>query len=98
MRARLALAMTRALLRDRFGLVARVKRRLQPSLALVLARKDGALGPGVTKVDTDCEAQQAEPRDAAAIAAAAGLPPPRLDRSRPPVCSWRLDQTGLPGT
>jgi uncharacterized protein (TIGR03435 family) len=82
-------AMIRAMLRDRFGLVAHIERRSQPSLALVLARKDGALGPGLTKVDKDCTTQQAEQREAAAIALAAGLPPPGFDRNQPPVCSWR---------
>jgi uncharacterized protein (TIGR03435 family) len=82
-------AMIRAMLRDRFGLVAHIERRSQPSLALVPARKDGALGPGLTKIDKDCTTQQAEQREAAAIALAAGRPPPGFDRNQPPVCSWR---------
>jgi uncharacterized protein (TIGR03435 family) len=82
--------MIRAMLRDRFGLVAHIERRTQPSLALVLARKDGALGPGLTKTDNDCEAIQAAARDARG-----GQAPPRPDFSQPaPACAWR--QMGSP--
>jgi uncharacterized protein (TIGR03435 family) len=74
-------AMMRAMLVDRFKLVAHVEKREQSVLALVLARKDGKLGAGVTKIDTDCVAKRAADRAAAEAATAAGNPPPPF---RPP--------------
>ena len=85
-------AMIRGVLRDRFGLVAHVERRSQPSLALVLARKDGGLGPRLTRLEKDCTAQAAEQREAAVLAVATGQPPPGFEQA--PVCSWR--QMGSP--
>jgi hypothetical protein len=65
--------------------VVHIERRSQPSLALVLTRKDGALGPAVTKIDKDCAAQPAEQREAAVIAMAAGPPLPGFDRAPGPI-------------
>lgn len=73
-------AMLRAMLADRFKLLAHVEDREYDTYDLVLAREDGRLGPGLKRVDADCAAVQAE-RDAAMNAAlAAGLPPPPLPR------------------
>jgi uncharacterized protein (TIGR03435 family) len=74
-------AMMRAMLADRFKLAAHLEKREQSVLALALARKDGRLGTGFTKIDTDCVAKRAADRVAAEAATAAGNPPPRV---RPP--------------
>src|SRR5262245_63865342 len=47
-------AMMRAMLADRFKLVAHVEQREQDVYNLVLARKDGRLGSGLQKSDADC--------------------------------------------
>ena len=47
-------AMMRAMLADRFKLVAHVEKREEPVYDLVLARKDGKLGKGLQKSDADC--------------------------------------------
>ena len=52
--------MMRALLVDRFGLVAHMEQTEQDVLALVLARNDGRLGPGLTPLNVDCAAVRAE--------------------------------------
>jgi uncharacterized protein (TIGR03435 family) len=49
--------MLRALLAERFQFAARVETREQPAYALVLARRDGRLGPGLKP--SDCEARAA---------------------------------------
>jgi uncharacterized protein (TIGR03435 family) len=49
-------SMLRALLTDRFTLVVHRETRTLPVYALVLARKDGALGPQLRHADVDCEA------------------------------------------
>ncbi len=48
--------MLRRLLADRFKLVVHVERRTLSSYALVLARRDGALGPQLRRAGVDCEA------------------------------------------
>jgi uncharacterized protein (TIGR03435 family) len=53
-------AMLRAALADRFKLSVHVEPRAQDTYALVLARKDGALGAGLTRIDTDCDTVMAE--------------------------------------
>jgi uncharacterized protein (TIGR03435 family) len=53
-------AMTRALLRDRFKLVAHSETRHEQIYALVPARADGRLGPQIKASTVDC-AQQAQP-------------------------------------
>jgi uncharacterized protein (TIGR03435 family) len=85
------IAMLRAMLADRFKLIAHVETREQPAYDLVLARRDGRLGPGITPLDVDCDAQMAAPRAAAEAARSAGTPPPtRPDFSvPPPPCTLR---------
>ena len=55
-------AMLRQLLADRFGLVTHRERRELPMYALVMARKDRALGPQLVRSDVDCEKWIAEKR------------------------------------
>jgi uncharacterized protein (TIGR03435 family) len=76
-------AMMRAMLADRFKLVAHLEKREQSVLALVLARKDGRLGTGLTKIDTDCVAKRAADRAAAEAATVAGNPPAPLRPAGP---------------
>ena len=83
-------AMMRAMLADRFKLVAHFEKREQSVLALVLARNDGKLGTGLRKIDTDCVATRAADRAAAEAATAAGNPPPPFrptgPDAAPPPC------------
>jgi uncharacterized protein (TIGR03435 family) len=51
--------MLRALLADRFQLIVHTETREAPMYALVFARDDGRLGPGLRKASVDCEAVQA---------------------------------------
>ena len=51
-----ARGMLKALLAERFGLVTRNETRELPVYVLVLARKDGALGPQMKKSELDCAA------------------------------------------
>jgi uncharacterized protein (TIGR03435 family) len=60
-------AMIRALLAERFGLVAHTEQREMPIYALVVARSDGRLGPKLKPSTADC---------AAIFAARRGGPPP----------------------
>lgn len=53
-------AMFRAMLADRFKLTTHVESREMPVYELVLARKDGRLGPGLKPSDTDCDKILAE--------------------------------------
>lgn len=75
--------MMRAMLADRFKLLAHIEQRPQSVLALVLARRDGRLGAGLTKIDTDCVAKRAA--DRAAAEAAIGDTPPPIGPSGPDV-------------
>jgi uncharacterized protein (TIGR03435 family) len=61
--------MIRALLADRFQLVAHNENRELPIYALVLARSDGKLGPELRKSEVDCAAMSA-------ARGRAGTPPP----------------------
>jgi uncharacterized protein (TIGR03435 family) len=54
--------MLRTLLADRFGLVMHTETRELPTYSLVLARKDGKLGPQLTRSDVDCDKWIAEKR------------------------------------
>jgi uncharacterized protein (TIGR03435 family) len=86
------IAMLRAMLADRLKLVAHVETREQPVYDLVLARRDGRLGPGITPLDVDCDAQMAACAAAAALNAGTPppTPPPRPDFSAPPPpCTLR---------
>jgi uncharacterized protein (TIGR03435 family) len=78
-------AMMRALLAERFNFAAHLETREQPSFDLVLARKDGKLGPGLKPIDVDCAARAAEQRAALEKARAAGTPPPPPPTFTPPV-------------
>ena len=52
--------MVQSLLEERFKLVARSTQRDMAHFAIVLARKDGPLGPGLTRVGDDCAAATAQ--------------------------------------
>jgi uncharacterized protein (TIGR03435 family) len=82
------MAMFQAMLADRLKLTAHMENREQSVYDLVLARRDGRLGPGLTKLDVDCDAQLAE-----RAAANAGTPPPRPSptdfTAPPPPCTLR---------
>jgi len=54
--------MVRTLLADRFGLVTHRELREQPVYELVLARRDGRLGPQLVRSDVDCAQWFAEKR------------------------------------
>jgi uncharacterized protein (TIGR03435 family) len=54
--------MVRALLEERFNLVARMETREVPVLALVLARPDGGLGPALVRSSVDCASIPVEVR------------------------------------
>jgi uncharacterized protein (TIGR03435 family) len=87
-------AMLRAMLADRFRLTVHVENREQPVYELVLARRDGRLGPGIKPVDIDCDAQIAADRAAAEAARNAGTSPPRPQfpdfNAPPPPCTVRI--------
>ena len=55
-------AMLRTLLADRFGLKTHREMRELPMYALVMARKDGALGPQLVRSSIDCARPRAENR------------------------------------
>jgi uncharacterized protein (TIGR03435 family) len=65
-------SMLRQLLGDRFSLKVRPESREMDVYALVVARPDGRLGPGLTQSTADCEAVQAARKKAAG----SGAPPP----------------------
>lgn len=79
-------AMIRALLEERFSLVVHNEVREQPMYRLVLARRDGALGPGLRKLAIDChasmkamtEGQRMPMRDGRGPDCTFGGPPGRL--------------------
>ncbi len=73
-------AALRALLRERFGMIARVEKRDRPAYNLVLLRADGRLGPALTPVSIYCRQQAAlrATNPAAATEAAANAPPSRV--------------------
>lgn len=82
-------AMLKAMLADRFKLSVHVEPREQATFDLVLARKDGSFGPGITAIETDCLKVMAE-RTAAALATPQAGPPPFPDlKAPPPSCSFR---------
>ena len=72
-------AMLRVLLADRFKLRSRTETRQIPVYVLSIARADGQLGPGLTRVSTDCAAMRTALRDKAPVA----------DIYARPVCSYR---------
>jgi uncharacterized protein (TIGR03435 family) len=72
-----AILMLRSLLEDRFRLVTHRETRPMPIFELVVARKDGSLGPGLHKTSLDCDALFAGGR-------AAAPPAPRAPNEPPP--------------
>jgi uncharacterized protein (TIGR03435 family) len=79
--------MLRALLADRFKLVAHNETREMPIYSLVLARADGRLGPKLSAAKVDCDARLA--------AARRGGPPPAFPAPGQPVeCGFMM----APGT
>jgi uncharacterized protein (TIGR03435 family) len=77
-------AMVRAMLADRFKLVAHTEQREQPVYELMAARSDGRLGPGLAKSDLDCGRILAE--------RAANPPRPATPdyTAPPPPCTFRI--------
>jgi uncharacterized protein (TIGR03435 family) len=88
-------AMMRAMLADRFKLVAHFEPREQSMFDLVLAREDGRLGAGLTKIETDCVTFMAERAAEAARSGPPPIPPRRPDfKVPPPPCFLRtIDAT-----
>jgi bla regulator protein BlaR1 len=71
------IAMMRAMLADRFRLVAHVENREQPAYDLVVSRSDGRLGQGIKPTDVDCNARAKAPLTPEERAnAQKGIPPP----------------------
>lgn len=93
------LRMLRALLADRFGLVARPEARPKPVYALVLARRDGQLGPGLRASDAACQSGPGtcpvRMQDGALTSM--GLTMPRLASELSFVGRPVVDRTGLTG-
>jgi uncharacterized protein (TIGR03435 family) len=71
------LLMMRALLEERFGLAAHTEKREMPVYALVVARKDGQLGPSLVRSTVDCAAL------AASRGRGAAPPPPPAGQLAP---------------
>jgi uncharacterized protein (TIGR03435 family) len=77
----------KALLSERFKLVVHMETRQLPAYALVLAGKDGNLGPNITRsARTDCAAVLAEVAAARAREGSAGPPPPPPPGGQAPPC------------
>jgi uncharacterized protein (TIGR03435 family) len=72
--------MLRRLFVERFKLAVHTETRDLPIYALVLAKKDGGVGPKLRRSNIDCDAVAAE-------AAAQGGAPPPLRPGEPPPCS-----------
>jgi uncharacterized protein (TIGR03435 family) len=87
--------MIRALLIERFKLVAHRETKESPIYALVLARSDGKLGPKLTKTTDDCEAIMAERREAARARGPGPVPFTPPGRNERPVCT--MNMTPVPG-
>ncbi len=68
-------AMLQTLLADRFGLKTHRETRELPMYALVMARKDGALGPRLVRSNVDCAKWIAEKRPQAGAGGPSGLAP-----------------------
>jgi uncharacterized protein (TIGR03435 family) len=85
--------MLQRLLADRFGLVVHREQRELPMYALVLARRDGALGPQLTRSDVDCQRWLAEKRPQIG----AGGPSPVAPGGARPACMMIASRTMLSG-
>ena len=86
--------MIRAMLVERFNFAAHFEMRNQPAFDLVVARRDGRLGPGLKPTDVDCSAVRGRGAGTAApppSTATPGAPPPV------PPCSMRLSSTMIEG-
>ena len=83
--------MVRALIEDRFKLTVHVEDRELPIYALVMARKDGKLGPHLSRSQEDCSALRAA---RGGIAPSPGSPPPPPP---PPGVKPRCGSNGSPG-
>jgi uncharacterized protein (TIGR03435 family) len=86
------LLMLRTLLRDRFGMVAKMETREMPILVLQLVRADGRLGPQIKPAAVDCAAL------AAARGRGPGGPPPGGRAGGPPVDGRGVPPPGTPFT
>jgi uncharacterized protein (TIGR03435 family) len=89
-------AMTRAMMADRFKLVAHLEPRPQQVIELTVARADGRLGSGLTPIQVDCEAQNAARRAEVQAALNEGRQPPRPDLTKPPGPCELRSVTGRP--
>jgi uncharacterized protein (TIGR03435 family) len=80
-------AMLRGLLSERFGLRIRVENRPRDVYALVKARDDGRLGPGITPASADC----VERLERGEATASPPPPPPPTQANPAPMCgrNWR---------
>ena len=65
-------SMMRGLLAERFKLTVHTEQRDTPGYALVLARRDGQLGPSLTRLEIDCADVPRPPGEPVAVG---GLPP-----------------------
>jgi uncharacterized protein (TIGR03435 family) len=74
--------MLRALLADRFKLIARLEAREAPIYALVPGRTDGALGPQLHRASVDCEALESK-----------STPVPPVVAGDPPRCANEIGGT-----
>ena len=82
--------MMRAMLVERFKLVAHVEPREHPVFDLLLAREDRKLGAGLTKIDADCAAVNAARTAEAARSGPPAIPPQMPDfKVPPPPCFLR---------
>ena len=80
----------RALLAERFALQVHRETRTQSVYALQLARRDGSLGPGLTRSATICPALMA------AVRRGGGPPPPEAQRCGYRGRVGRLESNGMP--
>jgi uncharacterized protein (TIGR03435 family) len=83
------LAMLRAMLADRLKLAVHTESREQEVYELVVARKDGRLGPNLKASEIDCEAKLAAD-EAAGIPRWRPTPEVIMGKSSPPVCAFFL--------
>jgi uncharacterized protein (TIGR03435 family) len=78
---------------QRFHLIARRETRVLPAYALVLARKDGRLGPGLQRSNTDCQKWLAEKRPQIG----AGGPSPVAPGGARPACMLLANRRFITG-